>query len=38
MYRVVLIDLIHDGRHVGFAVITPIRHALLRGKQHKIGT
>ena len=34
MYRVVLIDLIHDGRHVGFAVITPV----LRGKQHKFET
>ena len=38
MYRVVLVDLIHDGRHVGFAVITPIRHALLRDKQHKFET
>ena len=31
-----LIDLIHDGRHVGFAIIMQIRYTLLRGQTAQV--
>ena len=30
------IDLIHDGRHVGFAIIMQISYTLLRGQTTKV--
>ena len=31
-HKTLQIDLIHDGRHVGFAIIMQVSHTLLRGQ------